>query len=112
MKYYDEKRFFIYIFNRNEDIFICCGYYGGYMDVYIFFGENFYYYDVNFFYFFIMKIYLMFGGVLVWCGNLEGERLDDLFGFIEVLVVCFSDIICFFLFYRDKNSNILLFLIG
>ncbi|XP_031097018.1 uncharacterized protein LOC116001274 [Ipomoea triloba] len=112
MKYYDEKRFPIHIPNRNEDTFIRRGYYGGHTDAYIPSGENLYYYDVNSLYPFIMKTYPMPGGVPVWRGNLEGERLDDLFGFIEALVVCPSDIIRPFLPYRDKNSNTLLFPTG
>nr|GMD79490.1 DNA polymerase-like [Ipomoea batatas] len=78
MKYYDEKRFPIHIPNRNEDTFIRRGYYGSHTDAYIPSGENLYYYDVNSLYPFIMKTYPMPGGVPVWRGNLEGERLDDL----------------------------------
>lgn len=111
LKYYDVFNFLIYILNKNEDIFIRCVYYGGYIDIYKLYGEDFYYYDVNFFYFFVMKEFLMLGGEFVWYLNLESKDLDSMFGFIEVYVVCLKIIKKFFFFYCDKN-NIFFFLIG
>lgn len=60
--YYDPKAFPIYIPNRNADVFIRSGYYGGHSDVYQPYGENFFYYDVNSLYPYIMKTYPMPGG--------------------------------------------------
>lgn len=99
MKFYDFVKGWIYIFNMNEERFIRCGYYGGYVDVYILIGKDLYYYDVNLFYFFVMVECFMFVGKFVWCEDLGGEDLDSFFGFIEVYVECFKIIKKFFLFY-------------
>lgn len=65
--FYDEKRFPIYVPNRNEDTFIRRGYYGGHADVYVPYGENLHYYDVNSLYPHVMKKYPM--PVPVWRKN-------------------------------------------
>ncbi|KAK2995386.1 hypothetical protein RJ640_029018 [Escallonia rubra] len=110
--YYDEKNWPIYIPNRNEDTFIRRGYYGGHSDTYIPYGENLYSYDVNSLYPHIMKSFPMPGGRPVWHGHLEGQNLDNLFGFIEAHVVCPSTISRPFLPYRDDNTNTLIFPTG
>ena len=110
--YYDQNNWPIHIPNRNEDTFIRRGYYGGHADTYKPYGENLYYYDVNSLYPYIMKEYPMPGGVPVWRGNLEGEDLDNLFGFIEAYVVCPRNITRPFLPYRDEKTQTLLFPTG
>lgn len=107
--YYDPP---IHIPNRNEDTFIRRGYYGGHADAYKPYGKNLYYYDVNSLYPYIMKSYPMPGGKPVWHGNLEGQDLDNLFGFIEAYVVCPRNITRPFLPYRDDKNKTLLFPTG
>lgn len=107
MKYYDEKSWPIHIPNRNEDTFIRRGFYGGHTDTYIPYGANLDYYDVNSLYPFLMKSYPMPGGVPVWHGNLEGQELSNLFGFMEAYVVCPSQIKRPFLPYRDHHNTLL-----
>lgn len=105
--YYDPKTFPIHIPNLLEDTFIRRGYYGGHADTYIPYGENLYYYDVNSLYPFIMKTFPMPGGKPKWCGNLEGQDLDGLFGFIEAYVLCPKTIKRPFLPYRDDKNTLL-----
>lgn len=107
MNYYDPKSFPIHIPSRNEDTFIRRGYYGGHADVYKPYGENLYYYDVNSLYPYIMKTFPMPGGVPVWHGNLEGQELSNLYGFIEAYVVCPSKMTRPFLPYKDHNKTLL-----
>ena len=71
------------------------------------YGENLYYYDVNSLYPYVMKTFPMPGGVPVWHGNLEGQDLSNLFGFLEAYVVCPSTITRPFLPYRDDNNTLL-----
>lgn len=111
MSYYDENRFPIHIPSRNEDTFIRRGYYGGHADVYKPYGDNLYYYDVNSLYPYIMKSFPMPGGVPVWHGNLEGQELSNLYGFIEAYVECPSTMTRPFLPYRNEDK-ILLFPTG
>lgn len=106
MKYYDEIYWPIYIPNRNEDTFIRRGYYGGHTDTFKPYGENLYYYDVNSLYPYIMKNFPMPGGVPVWYNNLEGQELDNLFGFIEAYIICPSHITRPFLPYRDNHNTL------
>ena len=47
------------------------------------------------------------GGVPVWHGNLEGQELSNLYGFIEAYVVCPRTIHRPFLPYRDHNKTLL-----
>ena len=108
-KYLDPDKWHIHIPNRNEDSFIRCGYYGGHSDVYKPLGENLFYYDVNSLYPYIMKSYPMPLGKPTWHGNLQGEDLDNLFGFIEAYVECPITISRPFLPYRCSRTNILLF---
>lgn len=110
--YYDQKNWPIYIPNRNEDTFIRRGYYGGHADSYIPYGENLYYYDVNSLYPYIMKNYPMPGGEPVWQDNLEGQDLDNLYGFIEAYIECPPNIKRPFLPYRDAKSKTLIFPTG
>ncbi|XP_022849105.1 uncharacterized protein LOC111371388 [Olea europaea var. sylvestris] len=110
--YYVQNNWSIYIPNRNEDTFIRRGYYGGHSDAYIPCGDNLYYYDVNSLYPYIMKSYTMPRGETVWHGKLEGQDLDNLFGFIEAYVVCPRTISPPFLPYRDEKNQTLLFPIG
>lgn len=110
--YYDQKNWPICIPNRNEDTFIRRGYYGGHADAYIPFGQNLYIYDVNSLYPYIMKCFPMPGGNPVWHGNLEGQDLDNLYGFIEAYVVCPPNIKRPFLPYRDDKNKTLLFPTG
>lgn len=112
MSYYDPNTFPIHIPSRNEDTFIRRGYYGGHADVYKPCGDNLYYYDVNSLYPYIMKSYPMPGGEPVWHGKLEGQDLDNLFGFIEAYVVCPRTISRPFLPYRDEKNQTLLFPTG
>ena len=105
--YYDPNSFPIHIPKRNEDTFIRRGYYGGHADVYIPHGTDLHYYDVNSLYPFIMKTYHMPGGKPVWYGNLEGQELSQLYGFIEAYVVCPSTITRPFLPYKDSNDTLL-----
>lgn len=107
MSYYDPNSWPIHIPSRNEDTFIRRGYYGGHADTYKPYGENLYYYDVNSLYPYIMKTFPMPGGVPVWHGNLEGQELSNLFGFIEAYVVCPRTISRPFLPYRDHNNTLL-----
>lgn len=106
-KYYDASNWPIYIPNKNEDTFIRRAYYGGHTDVYKPNGENLYYYDINSLYPYVMKEFPMPGGDPVWNGNLEGQDLDNLFGFIEAYVVCPNTIKKPFLPYRDKNNTLI-----
>jgi hypothetical protein len=106
--YYDEINWPIHIPNRNEDTFIRRGYYGGHADTYIPKGKNLYYYDVNSLYPHIMKSYPMPRGKPVWHGNLAGQELDELHGFIEAYVKCPSNMKRPFLPYKKKD-NMLLF---
>lgn len=110
--YYDSENWPIHLPSRNEDSFIRRGYYGGHADVYIPYGENLWYYDVNSLYPYIMRTKSMPGGVPVWHGNLEGADISNLFGFIEVYVVCPETIHRPFLPYRDSKTNSLLFPVG
>jgi hypothetical protein len=110
--YYDEMNWPIYIPNRNEDTFIRRAYYGGHADAYKPYGENLYYYDVNSLYPYVMKSYPMPGGKPVWHGHLEGQDLDNLYGFIEAHVVCPSTISRPFLPYRDEKTKTLVFPTG
>ena len=84
--YYDPKTFPIHIPNRNEDTFLRRGYYGGHADAHIPKGQNIYFYDVNSLYPFIMKTFPIPGGKPVWHGKLEGQDLDNLYGFIDAYV--------------------------
>ncbi|KAK3027204.1 hypothetical protein RJ639_040375 [Escallonia herrerae] len=59
-----------------------------------------------------MKSFPMPGGRPVWHGHLEGQNLDNLFGFIEAHVVCPSTISRPFLSYRDDKTNTLVFPTG
>lgn len=63
--------------------------------------------DVNSLYPYIMKTFPMPGGVPVWHGNLEGQELSNLYGFIEASVVCPRTITRPFLPYRDHNNTLL-----
>ncbi|XP_039141211.1 DNA polymerase-like [Dioscorea cayenensis subsp. rotundata] len=54
-----------------------------------------------------MKEYPMPGGVPVSHGNLNGEDLDSIFGFIEAYVVCPKTIKKPFLPYRDQNDTLI-----
>lgn len=110
--YYDQMNWPIHIPNRNEDTFIRRGYYGGHADVYKPIGDNLYYYDVNSLYPFVMKAFPMPGGKPVWHSNLEGQDLDNLFGFIEAYVICPSTISHPLLPYRDEKTQTLLFPTG
>jgi len=110
--YYDQINWPIHIPNRNEDTFMRRGYYGGHADAYKPYGENLYYYDVNSLYPYIMKSYPMPGGKPVWHGNLEGQDLDSLYGFIEAYVECPRNITRPFLPYRDENKKTLIFPTG
>lgn len=110
--YYDQINWPIHIPNRNEDTFIRRGYYGGHADAYKPNGENLYYYDVNSLYPYIMKSYPMPGGEPVWHGNLEGQDLENLYGFIEAYVECPHNITRPFLPYRDENKKTLIFPTG
>ncbi|GKV53287.1 hypothetical protein SLEP1_g59819 [Rubroshorea leprosula] len=110
--YYNQKDWPIYIPNRNEDSFIRSAYYGGHADTYIPHGENLYYYDVNSLYPYIMKTFPMPGGKPIWDGNLLGQDLDNLFGFIEAYVECPPNIKRPFLPYRDSKRKILRFPTG
>jgi len=110
--YYDQINWPIHIPNRNEDTFIRRGYYGGHADAYKPYGENLDYYDVNSLYPYIMKSYPMPGGKPVWHGNLEGQDLDSLYGFIEAYVECPRNITRPFLPYRDENKKTLIFPTG
>ena len=105
--YYDPNSFPIHIPRRNEDTFIRRGYYGGHADVYIPHGTDLHYYDVNSLYPYIMKTFNMPGGKPVWYGNLEGQELSQLYGFIEAYVVCPSTITRPFLPYKDSNDTLL-----
>lgn len=107
MSYYDPNSWPIHIPNRNEDTFIRRGYYGGHTDTYKPYGENLYYYDVNSLYPYIMKTFHMPGGVPVWHGNLEGQELSNLYGFLEAYVVCPRTITRPFLPYKDHNNTLL-----
>lgn len=107
MRYYDPQTFPIHIPNRNEDTFIRRGYYGGHTDMYKPYGSNCYYYDVNSLYPYIIQTHPMPGGVPVWHGNLEGQELSNLFGFIEAYVVCPRTITRPFLPYKDQNNTLL-----
>lgn len=110
--YYDQDHFNIHIPSKNEDTFIRRGYYGGHADAYIPKGENLYYYDVNSLYPYIMKTYSMPDGKPVWHGHLEGQDLNNLFGFIEAYVECPPHITRPFLPYKDKKKGTLLFATG
>ena len=112
MKYYDASNWPIHIPNKNEDSFIRSAYYGGHTDVYKPYGEDLYYYDVNSLYPFVMKEFPMPGGVPVWHGNLDGQDLDSMFGFIEAYVVCPKTIKKPFLPYRDNKNQTLIFPTG
>jgi hypothetical protein len=105
--FYDPNTFPIHIPSRNEDTFIRRGYYGGHADSYIPYGKNLYYYDVNSLYPFVMKEFNMPSGKPVWNGNLEGQDLSNLYGFIEAYVVCPRTITRPFLPYRDHNDTLL-----
>eukprot|EP00253_Pinus_taeda_P008177 PITA_08177 len=107
MRYYDPKSWPIHMPSRNEDTFIRCCYYGGHVDVYIPYGKKLYYYDVNSLYPYIMKTCHMPGGVPIWHGDLEGQELSNLYGFIEAYVVCPSTITRPFLPYRDHHNTLL-----
>lgn len=110
--YYDPSTFPIHIPNRNCDMFIRSGYYGGHSDVYKPYGENLYFYDVNSLYPYIMKTYPMPGGEPVWHSDLSGRKLDDLFGFIEAYVECPQTIKNPFLPYRNPKNQTLIFPTG
>lgn len=110
--YYNQKNWNIHIPSKNEDTFIRRGYYGGHADAYIPKGYNLHYYDVNSLYPFIMKTYPMPGGKPVWHGHLEGQDLNNLFGFIEAYVECPPHITRPFLPYKDKKKGTLLFATG
>jgi hypothetical protein len=105
--FYDPNTFPIHIPSRNEDTFIRRGYYGGHADSYIPHGKNLYYYDVNSLYPFVMKEFNMPYGKPVWNGNLEGQDLSNLYGFIEAYVECPRTITRPFLPYRDSNDTLL-----
>ena len=107
LNYYDPNSFPIHIPSRNEDTFIRRGYYGGHADTYKPYGEDLYYYDVNSLYPYIMKTFAMPGGVPVWDGNLVGQELSKLYGFIEAFVVCPRTITRPFLPYRDQNNTLI-----
>lgn len=107
MSYYDPNHWPIHIPSRNADTFIRRGYYGGHTDVYKPYGENLYYYDVNSLYPYIMKTYHMPGGVPIWNGNLAGQELSNLYGFIEAYVECPSTMSRPFLPYRDHKNTLL-----
>jgi len=109
MCYYDYNHSPIYMPNRNEDTFIRRGYYGGHADSYIPYGENLYYYDVNSLYPYVMKTFPMPGGKAVWKRNLEGEELNNIFGFIEAYVETPPTINRPFLPYRNEVDGTLLF---
>ncbi|KAF3433473.1 hypothetical protein FNV43_RR24575 [Rhamnella rubrinervis] len=97
---------------QNEDTFIHRGYYGGHADAYKPYGKNLYYYYVNSLYPHIMRSYPMPGGKLVWLGNLEGQDLDNLFGFIEAYIVCPRNTTRPSLPYRDDKNQTLHFPTG
>lgn len=105
-KYLDSNIFHIHIPNRNEDSFIRRGYYGGHVDAYLPYGENLKYYDVNSLYPFVMKEFPMPDGPPVWHRNLEGQDLNNLFGFIEAYVECPKTIKKPFLPYRGDDRLI------
>jgi hypothetical protein len=107
MNYYDSTNWPIHIPNQNEDTFIRRAYYGGHADAYIPYGENLNYYDVNSLYPFIMKTFPMPGGKPKWMGYLDGQDLDNLFGFIEAYVACPKTLKRPFLPYRDKNNTLI-----
>ncbi|XP_042453061.1 DNA polymerase-like [Zingiber officinale] len=110
--YLDEKKYPIYLLNRNQDAFIRRGYYGGHSDVYKPYGENLFFYDINSLYPYVMKKYPMPCGEPVWRKNLEKVELDTLYGFIEAYVVCPKDINRPFLPYREPEINTLIFPTG
>ena len=110
--YYDPDNWPIHIPSQNEDTFIRRAYYGGHADVYKPLGENLYYYDVNSLYPYVMKSFPMPGGKPVWRGNLEGQDLDNMYGFIEAYVDCPKSITRPFLPYRDMSTKTIVFPTG
>ena len=87
MDYYDDEKHRMYIPNQNADKFIRRGYFGGHSDVYKPVGENVYVYDVNSLYPSVMVGNKFPGGKPVWHSDLSKRKLDELFGFIEALVI-------------------------
>ncbi|WOL17415.1 DNA polymerase-like [Canna indica] len=81
MKFYDDQNWPIHIPNKNEDSFIRRAYYE----------------------------FPMPGGVPKWESDLEGQDLENLFGFIEAYVICPKTINKRFLPYRDNKTNTLIF---
>nr|YP_009381356.1 hypothetical protein AEK19_MT0150 [Utricularia reniformis]ART31176.1 hypothetical protein AEK19_MT0150 [Utricularia reniformis] len=71
------------------------------------------YYDVHSLYPFAMKAFPMpIGAAAKWVGNLQGQKLEDLYGFIEAYVICPESIKNPVLPYRDEKSGVLLFPTG
>lgn len=111
MHFYDKDKHPIAVPHRTAEEFIRRAYFGGHTDVYKPHGFDLYYYDVNSLYPYVMKESPMPIGPAIWESNLKKKPLEDLYGFIEAIVVCPFNMKKPYLPYRD-NKDLLYYLIG
>jgi DNA polymerase type B, organellar and viral len=77
----------IFILPSNIDNFIRNSYYGGGTDVYKAYGKNLHYYDVNSLYPYAMLNPMPYNLIKIH-NNMDNIKLENFFGFIEVEVLC------------------------
>jgi DNA polymerase type B, organellar and viral len=82
----------IYILSSKIDLFIRQGYYGGSTDVYKAYGKSLYYYDVNSLYPYAMLNPMPYN-LIKYHTNMFNIKLENFFGFIEVEVICPSNML-------------------
>lgn len=106
-KFYDDVKYPIHIPSHSMDSFIREGAKrGGHSDVYKPYIKDGYYYDVNSLYPYAMKNWPMPIGKPWWERNLKRRKLLDLFGFIQVYVICPASMHKPFLGYREKDGSL------